>query len=175
MLPKLGERAVTSLEVKHPTLAILLPIITQRLTTTLNRGWWFNEYVYTAYPDNDKHIYLGDDTISFLPDESDVAVLRGNQLFNPVALTYEFDGPIKGTVIQTLDFDLLPETAANYIFYSSLVDAYTTDLGVTQELQIWQNASIQSWSDLLSEHLKNRRYSTKRTGKWLRYVRALQG
>ena len=39
VLPKLGERPVTSLEVKHPTLAVLLPIIEQTQINTLQRGW----------------------------------------------------------------------------------------------------------------------------------------
>ena len=59
-MPKLGERAVTSLSVKHPTLAVLLPIIEQTRKTTLLRGWWFNKYAYTAYPDTDGAIALGD-------------------------------------------------------------------------------------------------------------------
>ena len=59
VLPKLGERPVTSLEVKHPTLAVLLPIIEQTQVNTLQRGWWFNEYEYTAYPNAQGEIDIG--------------------------------------------------------------------------------------------------------------------
>ena len=61
VLPKLGERPVTSLEVKHPTLAVLLPIIEQTQMNTLQRGWWFNEYEYTAYPNAQGEIGIGVD------------------------------------------------------------------------------------------------------------------
>lgn len=171
-LPKLGERAVTSLSVKHPTLAVLLPIIEQTRRTTLNRGWWFNKYSTTLYPDNDGVIAFGVDTLSFVPDCPGTAVQRGNELFNPVTLTNVFDAPVKGTVTQDVEFDLLPESAANYLFYSSLVEAFTTDIGVTQELQVWQTRAGQGWSDLLAEHLRQVKPNTRQNRAWRKLQRA---
>lgn len=175
VLPRLGERAVTSLEVKHPTLAILLPIVELTLRSALMQGWWFNEYEYTAHPNSEGEISLGADTLSFVPDKSDMAVQRGTRLFNPKTLSYVFTEPVKGVVVQYVEFDLLPEAAAMFVFYESLVDAFTTDLGVTQDLQIWQARSNESWSDLLSQHLKQRRHSTRKSYKWRRMINAMRG
>lgn len=174
VLPKLGERAVTSLEVKHPTLAIVLPIVEARLRITLNRGWWFNEYPYTVPLTTENEANLGTDTLRFLPDAPDTAVQRGLRLFNPVTLMYTFAAPIKGVVTQYVAFDDLPESAATYVFYAALSEAYATDLGITQELQLWQSLAASSWSDMLAEHLRNKRYSTKRSGKWRNMIRAMQ-
>ena len=53
ILPKLGEHRVTSVDNKHPTLAIILPEIENELKKLLARGWWFNEFDYKAYPDSE--------------------------------------------------------------------------------------------------------------------------
>lgn len=173
VMPKLGERPVTSLLVKHPTLAVLLPVIEQVRRTTLNRGWWFNEYDYTAMPDQDGLISLGTQTLSFVPCQPNTAILRGTVLFNPVTLTEVFTTSIKGVVTQDVDFDLLPESVANYVFYGALVQAYATDIGVTAELQVWQQLAGQGWSDMVGEHLRQRKTSTRQRKAWQRLRRAM--
>ncbi len=171
-MPKLGERPVTSLELKHPTLAVLLPIIEQTRRTTLNRGWWFNEYPSTLYPDGDGVVAIGTQTLSFVPDMPGTAITRGTELFNPTTLTNVFTEPVKGTVTQDIDFDLLPESAAQYVFYASLVEAFATDIGVTQELSVWQARAGQAWSDMLAEHLRQVKPSTRQHRAWRRLIRA---
>lgn len=175
VLPKLGERPVTSLEVKHPTLAILLPIIAQTQVNTLQRGWWFNEYDYTAYPNLQGEIDIGVDALSFVPDCEGTAIIRGQRLFNPKTLTYVFTGPVSGSLVQNVVFEELPESAATYVFYSALIEAYTTDLGVTQELQVWQGLAARAWSDLLAEHLRQRKHSTRKSRRWQKLTNALRG
>jgi hypothetical protein len=175
VLPKLGERPVTSLEVRHPTLAIILPIVEQTLRNTLRRGWWFNEFIYTAYPAPSGEIDIGATTLSFIPDESDVAAVRGTRLYNPETLSYVFTAPVAGKVIQYVVFDELPDSAASYVFYASLIEAYATDLGVTQELQVWQTLAGQAWSDLLTEHLRQRKHSTRKSRRWRQLISAMRG
>lgn len=175
VMPKLGERPVTSLLVKHPTLAVLLPIIEQTQKNTLQRGWWFNEYDYTAYPDSNGEITLGIDTLSFVPQSDGTAILRGIRLFNPKTLTFVFDSTIKGRLIQQVEFEELPESVATYVFYAALVEAYSTDLGVTQELQVWQSLAARAWSDMLGEHLRQRKHSTRKSRRWREMVCAMQG
>lgn len=172
-MPKLGERAVTSLSVKHPTLAVLLPIIEQTRRTTLNRGWWFNKYDTKLYPDTEGKIAVGTDTLSFVPKIPGTAIVRGRELFNPVTLTNVFTEPVEGVLTQDVEFDLLPESAANYVLYSALVDAYTTDLGVSQELSIWQTRAGSGWSDMLAEHLRQTKPNTRDNRAWRKLKRAM--
>lgn len=175
IMPKLGERAVTSLATKHPTLAILLPIVEQTKREVLGKGWWFNKYPYTAYPDNSAEITLGTTTLRFIPDSPDIAVVRGKRLYNPKTLTYTFTEPVKGLLTEDVQFDVLPESAAAYVFYASLVDAYATDIGVSQDLGLWQTKAGAAWSEMLAEHLQQRRHSTRNTRAWRKYTSALQG
>lgn len=174
ILPKLGERPVTSLEVAHPTLAIILPLVEQVQRDTLLSGWWFNEYAYTAPLNSDGEIVLGVDTMKFVPKYPDTAVLRGKRLFNPKTLLYKFDAPVEGRVTQWVKFDELPESAASYVFHSALVNAYITDLGVTSEVQLWQALAGQAYSAMLAEHLQQRKYSTRRSRHFRGIVNALR-
>jgi len=175
VLPKLGERAVTSLDTRHPTLAVLLPIIDQTQRNVLRRGWWFNEFDYKAYPSVVGEIDIGSTTLSFIPRYADTAVVRGTRLYNPETLSYVFTDYVEGKVIQNIEFDELPDSAASYIFYASLVEAYATDLGVTQELSVWQTMAGMAWSDMLAEHLRQRKHSTRKSTRWARLTNALRG
>lgn len=173
-MPKLGERPVTSLDARHPTLAILLPIVEQTLRRTLQTGWWFNQYEYTAPLNVDSGIDVGLDTIAFIPHKSGEAVQRGTRLFNPQTLSYTFTAPVKGVVIQYVPFDELPDSVANHVYYSALVEAYATDIGMTQEINLWQTLAGSGWSDMLAEHLRQTKHSTRRSRRWRRYIAALQ-
>ncbi len=175
MLPKLGEHPVTSLDVRHPTLAIILPEVENELTALLIRGWWFNEFEYTAYPDIDGEILLGADTLAFVPLTSEpLAALRGLRLYNTKTVSYIWDSPVKGVVTQKVDFEELPESAAQYVWYSALLNALTTDLGTSPELQVWGGKAQAAWTSLLAEHLRQRRYSTKTSKRFQRLRRALR-
>lgn len=174
-LPKLGEHRVTRLDVRHPTLAIILPEVENVLRSTLAKGWWFNEFDYTVHPDPEGLMYLGSDTLSFTPEYPEVAVQRGTQLYNPVTLNYVFTEPVKGRVRQYVPFDKLPESAAQYVYHAALVNVYVTDIGLTNEVQIWQTLAGGAYSDLLAEHLRQRKYSTRGSRRWGRFVSALRG
>ena len=175
VMPKLGERPVTSLEQRHPTLAVLLPIVTQNRISALMKGWWFNEYNTTIVPDVDGFLNIGLDTLSFVAECPDTAVQRGARLFNPVTMSFSYTAAVKGRIVQDVAFDELPEAAAQYVFYSALIEAYTTDIGVTNELQIWTSRAQAAYSDLIAEHLRQKKYSTRGSPRWRRYINALQG
>lgn len=169
VLPKLGERPVTSLTVKHPTLSILLPIIEDNLGDFLLRGWWFNKYDYTAYPAEDGTITLGTDALSFVPSQGYEAVMRGPKLFKPSTMSYAFDAPVKGILTQYVDFELCPESAASYVFNAACVEAYVTDIGMGAEVQVWQTSAGSAWNTLVAEHLRQSKTSTRQRRAW-RYL-----
>lgn len=174
VLPKLGERPVTSLTQKHPTLAILLPIIEDNRRKTLARGWWFNEYDYTVPLTETSECEIGEDTLSFVPFMPDTAVARDTKLFNPKTNSYIFTAPVQGRVIQDVDFDLVPESAQRYVYYSSLCEAFVTDLGVTEDFKVWTSNAAQAWSDLIDEHVRQKKFNTKRLLQWRKLRRAMR-
>jgi len=173
MLPKLGEHPVTSLDIKHPTVSIIVPEVINECISMLVRGWWFNEYDITLYPDNEGKIYLGTDALSFVPFVDNAAV-RGTQLFDTDTLSYKWTVPVSGKITQNVDFDLLPEAVAQYVMYSALVSAYITDLGMTQDVQAWQAKAASAYTQVLAEHLRHRKYSTAKSGRFLRLRAAMR-
>lgn len=175
ILPKLGEHSVTRLDIKHPTLGLILPEVENELVTTLLDGWWFNEFENTLYPDNEGNITVGTDTLKFLPNDGQYCTIRGTQLYNPADLSYTWAKAIKGIITQRVLFDELPETAAQYVFYSALVNVYITDLGITQDVQAWQTKAGAAHTRMLAEHVRQRKYSTRQSARFQRITAALRG
>jgi hypothetical protein len=175
ILPKLGEHRVTRLDVKHPTLAVILPEVDNELRTLLNKGWWFNEFNITLHPNTEGHLILGSDILTFTADCEETAVQRGAKLYNPNTLSYVFQTPVSGRVRQYVEFDDLPESAAQAVYYSALVAAYVTDIGLTNEVQDWKTKAFSAYSDLLAEHIRQKKFSTRKSRQYLRLRRAMRG
>lgn len=174
ILPKLGERRVTSTTVKHPTLSVILPEIDAQRRNLLTKGWWFNRFKTTLYPDLSKHIALPVGTYSFV-SQIDNAIQRGLELYNGDTLLYEWDHAVEGVLIQDLDFELLPESAAQVVLYNAVVSCYATDIGMEQVVQVWVAAARAAEAVLERDNLRSKQYSTRRTGKYFRYYNALRG
>lgn len=166
ILPKLGEHPVTNLDTKHPTLAILLPIVENELRTKLLKGWWFNSYDNTLYPNIEGTIDVGQDTLSFVPHGDVNAAVRGTKLFNTDTASFVWTTPVTGCIRSYVEFDDLPEVIAQHVFSSALVNAYATDIGLTDVVKLWQATANDSYSDLLAEHLRHQKHSTRNSRRW---------
>lgn len=173
ILPVLGERPVTSLDTRNPTLAMLLPKIDTKLEDAIGMGWWFNTFNLTLYPDGAGGIAVPADTLAFTPDRVQ-AVARGLRLFNPVTMSYVFDGPVPGVLITRVPFNELPESAASVVWYSTLVDAYITDIGMESSVNEWRSQVMQAEARMTSEHLRNKRYSTAASPRFQRIRNAMR-
>lgn len=175
ILPKLGEHRVTRVDIKHPTIAIIVPEVENMVRQLCAQGWWFNEFKYNAMPNSEGEIALGQDTIAFIPDKSEpYAVLRDGKLYNPETLSYTWDKSVRGTVKQYVQFDSLPEAAQQYAWHNALVTMYVTDIGLEKEVQIWQALAGTAYSQMLSEHIQQRKYSTKQSARFGRLRRAMR-
>lgn len=175
ILPKLGEHRVTRVDIKHPTIAIIVPEVENTVRQTCAQGWWFNEFEYTAPINAEGEIVLGQDTLAFtaLPSEP-YTVLRDGKLYNPSTLSYTWDRGIRGLVKQYVEFDSLPESAQQYIWHTALVTTYVTDIGLEKEVQLWQGLAAAAYGQMLAEHIKQRRYSTRQSTRWGRLRRAMR-
>jgi Tail tubular protein len=173
VLSRVGEHPVTSVTAKHPTLAILLPEIELELKTCLLRGWWFNEYDYTAYPDSEGRIALGTECLRFVP-KCAYAAMRGQDLYNTRTRSYKWDDAVSGRIIEYVPFDRLPESAAQFVFYKAAVNTYIQDIGLTNEVQAWASNALMAEQQLLSEHLANKKYSSAKLHTFQRITSALR-
>lgn len=173
ILPALGEHPVTSLTIKHPTLAIVLPKIQNKLEDLCMQGYWFNTFDITLYPDSEGGIALPTDTLAFIPD-SENAIQRGRALYNGTTQTFFWAAPVKGSIITSIPFNELPESMAAYVFYSALVISYVTDLGLEKDVQLWQAEAQAAERRVMSEHLRNRKYTTRRSPRYQRILHAMR-
>jgi hypothetical protein len=81
---------------------------------------------------------------------------------------------VAGKITQFVEFDELPEHAAQYVLYSALIEACATDLGNQPELNLWMRLAAQAWDDVVAEHLRQKQYNTRKTQTWLKFRRSLQ-
>lgn len=174
-LPALGEHVVTRIDVRHPTLAIILPIVEQKRRECLMRGWWFNEAPYTAFPDNEGLIFMPTNTLAFLPDCQVNAAIRNFKLYNLDARNFVWPSAVPGVLMEDLAFNELPETVATYVYYSALVQNYITDIGLESVVQKWEEQAQVAEQNATQEHLRNKKYTTRKSRKYRHYISALRG
>lgn len=173
ILPKLGEHTVTSLTARSPTLALLLPMIEDKVKEMTIRGWWFNTHNITLSPDGDGVIAVAPECLSFVADDYECSI-RARKLHNTELNNYTWTTSVKGTAIMLVAFDELPETVAQWVFYSALAEAYVTDIGLTQEARAWDAMIDPCAANVLSEHLRNKRYSSSRGRSFRNIYRAMR-
>lgn len=173
ILPKLGEHTVTSTSAKHPTLGIILPNIELKLTKLLEHGWWFNTAdTVTLYQDTQGKIARPVDLLSLETVDGPVA-MRSDYLWNTVTGTDVFTRPITGRGIYRMEFKDLPETAARVVLYEGCVESYLTDIGKESIVAEWRLEAEVAMRDLKAHHLRQKRYSTQKSNRFLRIRSAM--
>lgn len=174
ILPALGEHPVTRIDVKHPTLAIIFPVIDSTLDRELMRGWWFNEYKHTLFPNSELEVGLPDDTLAFIPREGLEGSVRGRRLFNGRTLDYRWHEPVDGVLQLRLPFDELPESFATFVFYKALVQIYLTDIGLESVVGEWKQLYKEAEFLCTNEHLRNMRHTTRKSARYRRLRGAMR-
>lgn len=177
ILPKLGERPVTSIEAKSPTLAVILPQIDAEIHLVLAPGWWFNTcYNVDLFPDSEGNLPVPEDTISFVPNRGykDI-VARGGRFYDTGTRSYIFTEKVQGTLIQWVNFDDLPETAQRFVLYSALVTIYATDIGMETVVGLWRQYAQQAQANMEQEHLRHRKYTVKQSPRYRKLRAAMRG
>ena len=131
ILPYLGEANVTSTTARNTTVQSILQQIETAKRALLATGWWFNTVSVTLYPGSDLKIKAPVNVLNWeCNDDSVLSEIRGEYLYNLETGTYEFSGVQTGTIKQDLDFEELPEYAAQVIMYTACTAVYSADLGV---------------------------------------------
>ena len=175
ILPVLGEHTVTRVDARHPTLAVILPNIQRALDETLIKGWWFNTFRTKLYPALDKTIVLPNDTLAFLPDSAYNGSVRGKKLYNGDTLSYVWETTVEGVITERVQFEELPESVASFVFYYAMVTTYLTDIGLEAIVEQWKEMADSAEELATAEHLRNKRYSTRKSSRYSRLRRAMRG
>ncbi len=173
ILPVLGEHSVTSITARNPTLNILIPAIERERDEVCQRAFWFNTFDTTLYPDTNGGIAIATDVLAFIPDRVQAAV-RGPALFNPDTMDFVWLEPVTGRIVLRTTFDELPESVATLVFYTALITAYATDLGLEGSIRLWQSKADGAMQSVTREHLRQKKYTTRRSPRYQRYINALR-
>lgn len=157
ILPALGEKPVTALNSRNPTVQIALNALDASRRELLGRGWYFNRFEVTLYPDQHGLYVLPDDCIGWYEKSSNGSVQRGRKLFNPKNLSDKFPGvsSIRGVVRMDVPFDEMPQVFQYFTVYAARDKAYKDDLGMDEVVQAWGRDLARAEAQMMAEEVRN--------------------
>jgi len=174
-LSTLGEARVTSTTVRHPTVDLIRNTIDLKIAELLERGWWFNTAQATMYPSLTGEMEYPVAAMSVLGYNGEQYVPRGGMLFDLDNNTRFFTEPKSMQITYLVDFEDLPECAANVVMQRANRAVYSGDLGMDNTVVNMQNNEMQNFATLESMHMRNKRFSTRQRRGWRRMRNALKG
>lgn len=174
-LSTLGEARVTSTTVRHPTVDLIRNTIDMKKTELLERGWWFNTAQAKMYPSDTNEMEYPVGALSVLGYHGEMFVPRDGMLFDLDNNTKYFTEPKEMQITYDVDFEDLPECAANVVMQRANRAVYSGDLGMDNTVANMQNNEFVNFATLETMHMRNRRHSTRQRRPWRRMRNALKG
>lgn len=175
ILPHLGENPVTTVDARHPTVAMIKDAIQESKTMLISEGWWFNERKITLYPSSEGEIFAPDRVLAFYPTDGQEVEIRGEKMYDLANGTYHFTKKVDAMIIDDLDFEELPTYAAHAVQYNAAHWVYTQDFGVESVVQYLLSHEMQALTLLRQENLRKRKYNSLKNNRAFRFVRARRG
>lgn len=176
ILPWMEENKVTTVDTKHPTVALILDKISTNQNKLLNEGYWFNTETKKFYLTPDGEVLKPTNLITLYPkDKSLNYEARGNRIYDLGNSTFKLVAPFEAVVRVNLQFDELPESAARTIMWRACVDTYTPDFGYSQVVQVMMAREAEAFALLQREHLRKVQYSAMRSPPGVRFMNSLRG
>lgn len=158
LLAAIGSSPVNSTETPQNADAIMAKnFINQALREIQSENWYFNtEDNCTLTPSLDGEIYLKNiikiDNIGCWGQSTDL-ILRGSRLYDRKNHTYKIQNPVTANITYSLDYDEIPETAAQYVIARAARQYQETMLG-DPHLRTWtREDEATARGKLLDEHL----------------------
>lgn len=173
-----GDSPVNSINSSHPSVTAIRTQIKRAVVKIQRRGFWFNtEYKHEFQPTNSR-IVLPSDVASIVPVDPDV-IMRGQDLYHRGRNSYLFDAPVVVTsLIRTLSFDQLPESAKDAVKYTAGVEYIRDSLGDVNLMNEYKALAGNAMVLLLNEDLESEQlnaFSSPTAMKMRRGVRPYRG
>lgn len=176
-LPHLGEAPVTSVDARHPTVALILQAIQQARQALLSEGWWFNEEYRTLYVDPDGKLATPVGTLALYSETSVMLEPRGEEIYNLTDGTSVFTPnaayPVR--LVVDLAFEQLPHYAALYVQYVAASTVYSQDFGIEKVVSALDQSAAMAYNMLEQEELRKRKYNSTHTRAYYEIESALWG
>lgn len=130
ILPKMGERPVTSLDEPNSSVDVILPLVEIHRQSLLSDGWWFQRQRLTIHENQATRRYdLGINVLAFYPKNPAQAVYSPGILVHPETQSpYDVVGPVEGWSVLDIPYDDLPIQAQLYIMYTAGLQALEDSL-----------------------------------------------
>lgn len=174
-LSSLGEARVTSTTVRHPTVDLIRNTLALKKTELLETGWWFNTAQATMHPSSTGEMEYPVNALSTLGYYGEMYVPRDGMLFDLDNNTKYFTEPKSMQITYDVDFEDLPECAANVVMQRANRAVYAGDLGIDSAVQNMQYNEQVNQATLETMHMRNKRFSTRQRRPWQRMRNALKG
>lgn len=176
VLPALGEHLVTSVDVRHPTVQLIVQKLRENTALLCSEGKWFSKSIETLTPNPMGIIEINESKVlSLVPVQDLITDIRDGKLYNVIKNTEVWDAPITVILVHLLEFEELPFVAANYVLAKTKQDIFIQDLGVDNDAQYYAQEVSTAYYRVFSEHLRHVNYTTRRLPGYRAIVSALRG
>lgn len=155
ILPKMGERPVTSLDEPNSSVDVVLPLMEIHRQSLLSDGWWFQRQRLVIRENLATRRYdLGKNVLAFYPKNPSQAVYSPGVLVHPDTQSpYDVVGPVEGWSVLDVPFDDLPVHAQLYIMYTAGLQALEDSLD-KQNMQAWYTGAVSAMDKLTTAELR---------------------
>lgn len=171
-MPYLGENPVTSVDVNHPTAALVRQKLDQTRKSLLTEGWWFNTTTPTLYPDAEQYIAVPKSALSILAPGLEV---RGTRLYNLKEATYKFPSAVTILLVEDMVWDELPSVAQEYLQWQAGVLCYMQDFGVEKTMMVLQELAREAKIAIARDHLRNSKFNSTKNRRGARMTQTQRG
>lgn len=172
ILPHLGENPVTSVDVRHPTVSLILDAIEEAKLNMLTQGWWFNTRDITLYPSSENEIFAPTNVLTFYCTDGQLIDIRGDKMYDLQNGTYTITKKVVGTIMDDLTFEELPTYAALAVQYNAAHSVYTKDFGIEQTVRYLLEQEKNALMMLMQEELRKKKYNSLKSSTAFRFVKA---
>ena len=172
-LTAVGEPNVTSEDAPSPSIGLIKDNIHHATDRLLARGWWFNDYHTTLGIDPQGFVFVPANAIEVRSDDATQLIVRDTRLFDVQRQSFEFTSAVSLQILTDLPFADLPEMAAQVIAYEAAAALYASDLGEDDNHKNLLMHRQAAYERLFQLDMRNRRYSTAKTGRARRLRSAL--
>ena len=175
VLRSLGENPVAALDVRYPTMNLVLPALDTARIELLTEGWWFNtRYNISLEPDTLGVVTVPADTLSFCPDDSSIT-FEGSRFVNKDTGAPVVSQSVAGVLVSDLTFEACPSSAQYAIAHSAAYSVYVADNGIDNTAQDIQRKIAGFYRTLSADHVRAQKvssYQRPNVRRWLRNLRS---
>lgn len=153
-LSAIGLQRVTSLDSRYPSFIKALAVYERVSQEVQEKGWWFNRSIVTLQPNTLGQVLVPTKSVVVIPQEPRY-VLRNRFLWDTETRTDKINTAVKTVLIELLDFDDLPPTAATYITKRTVYEHFLDEEGTEPKLTRYERSAMGAWAALKQDELKH--------------------